>query len=770
MSNKIHQRPPASSEKVKLKAPAKKGVGLKAIKSSVDHMRKWMDAPDALKASLKMNQKGGFDCPGCAWPDPDDERSKLGEYCENGIKALAEERTKFKADPIFWSKHTIPELSNWSDFKLGKSGRITHPMYLKEGADKYEEISWDDAFAKIGKKLKSLNDPNEAIFYTSGRTSNEAAFLYGLFARMYGTNNLPDCSNMCHESSGKGLSETVGIGKGSVTLEDLHEAEVIMIMGQNPGTNHPRMLNALETCKANGGKIIAVNPLRETGLIHYTNPQKPLRILSGGVNLADIYHQVRINGDVALLKAIIIKLIELHDSNGDVLDESFIKEFTVGYKAFKKSMEQYDFATCAVDAGLSEVEVMKTVDLLASNKKIIICWAMGLTQHVNGVDNIKEVVNLLLMKGAIGKPGAGTCPVRGHSNVQGDRTMGIWEKMPDSFHEKLGSAFGFVSPKEHGCDTVGAIKMMQEGKARLFFGMGGNFLSATPDTDLTAEALQNCDLTVHVSTKPNRSHLIHGKEALILPCIGRSEIDMQVSGYQFVSVENSMGVVHNSKGVLEPSSDHLLSEPEIIGRLAKASLKDEQKGSADWDAMIANYDLIRDKIEEVIPGFDNYNQRVRNGKGFYLPNPARDRRFRAGDAKAHFSVVELPLNELNSNEFHLMTVRSHDQYNTTIYGLDDRYRGISGDRRIVMMSQSDMNRLQLRTDDRVDITSYFEDEERSVSAFRVVPYDIPSQCLGAYFPEANPLVHINNFARGSRTPVSKLIRVTVKKVEVNSIN
>lgn len=766
MSDKIQQRPPASAKDIKLGVPAKKGVGLTAVKSSIDHMRKWMDAPDALKASLKMNQKEGFDCPGCAWPDPDDDRSRIGEYCENGIKALAEERTKFKADPKFWSKHTIAELSSWSDFDLGKSGRITHPMYLPAGANKYVEIDWDEAFAKIGECLKSYDNPNEAIFYTSGRTSNEAAFLYGLFARMYGTNNLPDCSNMCHESSGKGLSETVGIGKGSVTLEDLHQAEVIMIMGQNPGTNHPRMLSALETCKANGGKIIAVNPLKETGLIHYTNPQKPLRILSGGVNLADIYLQLRINGDVALLKAIMIKLIERQDRGESVLDDTFIADYTVGYTEFKQSIKEYDFEKCVADAGLNAADVLQAVDLIANNKKIIVCWAMGLTQHVNGVDNVKEVVNLLLMKGAIGKPGAGTCPVRGHSNVQGDRTMGIWEMMPDEFHDKLGAAFGFKSPKEHGCDTVGAIKMMKEGKAKFFFGMGGNFLSATPDTDMTAEALQKCDMTVHVSTKPNRSHLIHGKEALILPCIGRSEIDMQATGYQFVTVENSMGVVHNSKGALEPSSAHLLSEPDIVRRLAKASLIENKKGTADWDGMVEDYDLIRDKIEEVIPGFENYNERVRDGKGFYLPNPARDRRFRPGDAKAQFSVVDLPLKTLDLDEFNLMTIRSHDQYNTTIYGLDDRYRGISGDRRIVMMSPSDMKRLQLKSDDKVDITSYFEGSERSIFAFRVVPYDIPNQCLGAYFPEANPLVHIDNFARGSRTPVSKLIRVKVKKVKV----
>lgn len=765
MSNKknIQVRPPASADHIKVKPPSKKSVGMTAVASSLSHMKKWMDAPDALKASLKMNQKEGFDCPGCAWPDPDDDRSSIGEYCENGIKALAEERTKYKADPAFWAEHSVSELSNWSDYRLGKAGRITHPMYLPKGADYYLPISWEEAFEKIGEQLNSLSDPNEAIFYTSGRTSNEAAFLYGAFARMYGTNNLPDCSNMCHESSGKGLSETVGIGKGSVLLEDLHEAEVIMIMGQNPGTNHPRMLSALEKCKGNGGKIIAVNPLKETGLIHYTNPQKPLRILSGGVNLADIYLQLRINGDVSLLKALMIRLSELHEQRGNVLDEVFIKEYTTGYEALREDLKQYNFNDLVADAGLNIGDVEEAARLIADHKKIVICWAMGLTQQPNGVDNVKEVVNLLLMKGAIGKPGAGTCPVRGHSNVQGDRTMGIWEKMPDDFHRRLSKAFGFTSPTEHGCDTVGAIHMMNRGQAKFFFGMGGNFLSASPDTDYTATGLQRCKMTVHVSTKPNRSHLIHGEEAMILPCLGRSEIDMQAEGYQFVSVENSMGVVHNSKGVLEPSSDQLLSEPAIVAGMVKATLKGGTTSNAEWDAMIANYDRIRDKIEEVIPGFDNYNERIREGKGFTLPNPARDRSFRSSDHKAAFSVVPVPQIDLKPSEFHLMTIRSHDQYNTTIYGLEDRYRGLYGDRRLVMMSVSDMSRLGLKKDDRVNITSRYTGEERTIYDFRVVPFDIPNNCLGAYFPEANPLVHIDHIARGSRTPASKLITVTVSK-------
>lgn len=763
MSDKIQHRPPNSSEKLEIKKVPKKSVGMPAITSSMQHMRKWMDMPEALKASLKMNQMDGFDCPGCAWPDPDDERSSIGEYCENGIKALAEERTKFKASPAFWQQYSVAEMSTWSDYRLGKSGRITHPLYLPAGATHYEEISWDVAFNKIGSKLKSLQDPNEAIFYTSGRTSNEAAFLYGLFVRMFGTNNLPDCSNMCHESSGKGLSETVGIGKGSVTLEDLYEAEVIMIMGQNPGTNHPRMLSALERCKANGGKIISVNPLKEVGLIHYTNPQKPMRMLSGGVSLTDLYLQVKINGDVALLKAIMKLLIEKHDKQGGVLDENFIADYTEGYEAVRANVIKHDIEDLCQQAGLPIAQVLEAADLMARHKKIIICWAMGLTQQPNGVDNVKEVVNLLLMKGAIGKPGAGTCPVRGHSNVQGDRTMGIWEMMPDWYHDKIDARFQFQSPREKGYDTVAAIEAMNEGKAKVFFAMGGNFLSASPDTDITARALQNCDMTVHVSTKPNRSHLVHGKEALILPCLGRTEVDMQATGYQFVSVENSMGVVHNSKGILPPAEETLISEPMIVARLAKASLSDDILQHTDWDAWVSDYDLIRNLIEDIIPGFDNYNERVREGAGFYLPNPARDRRFKKGDSKASFTAVDLPKNTLKAGEFHLMTIRSHDQYNTTIYGLNDRYRGISGDREIIMINPADMKDNGWSKDERVNVTSYFDNETREVKNFRLVPFDIPRGCLAAYFPEANPLVHIKNVARGSHTPASKLIRVRLSK-------
>lgn len=740
-------------------------VGIPAIWNSLKHLGKYVDMPQALKASLKMNQEDGFDCPGCAWPDPDDDRSKLGEYCENGIKALAEEATKRKVDPMFFKNHSVAELMTWSEFKLGKSGRITHPMYLEEGASHYVEISWEAAFQKIGQHLKNLEDPNEAIFYTSGRTSNEAAFLYGAFVRAYGTNNLPDCSNMCHECSGYALSQTLGIGKGAVTLDDIHQAEVVMVIGQNPGTNHPRMLTALEKCKLNGGSIIAVNPLKEAGLINYSNPQKPLRILSGGVDLTDLYLQVQVNGDVALLKAIMLLLIKEDEKNDGVIDLQFVKEHTYGYDDFINNLRQEDFQTCVFESGVSEDKIRKAAALIAQKDKIIICWAMGITQHENGVQNVREIVNLLLMRGAIGKAGAGPCPVRGHSNVQGDRTMGIWEKMPEAFLAKLDKAFDIQSPRKEGYATVPAIKAMYDGKAKVFFGMGGNFVSATPDTDYTADALRNCDLTVHVSTKLNRSHLVHGREALILPTLGRSEIDMQSSGYQFVSTENSMGIVQNSKGVLPPKSDHLLSEIAIVGGMAQATIGDRSDVQVDWQSFVDDYDLIRDKIEEVIPGFDRYNERVRNGKGFYLPNGVKVRDFKTKTGKANFTINPRPLLELENGSFRLTTLRAHDQYNTTLYGLDDRYRGIKNGREIILMNQADMDDNNLNGGDVVDVVSEYKGVERMVYNFKVVPYDIPRRCLGAYFPEANPLVPIDLINPETHTPVSKNIVVKIKPVE-----
>lgn len=739
-----------------------KAVGLPAIISTFKQMLQYMSPQTAWKAVSAMNQKGGFDCPGCAWPDPDDERSVLGEYCENGIKAIAEEAQKKKITADFFAKHSVEEIGSWTDFEIGKQGRLTEPMLLRNGSSHYEPVSWENAFTIIADEMKQLSDPDEAVFYTSGRTSNEAAFLYQLFVRMTGTNNLPDCSNMCHESSGKGLSETIGIGKGTITLEDIHNAELIIIMGQNPGTNHPRMLSALERCKKNGGKIIAVNPLPEAGLMYFVNPQSPLKIATGGTALADLFLQVRINADVALLKAIMLILLQEEQINpGTVFDQVFIKGYTSGYSVFIQNLQSYSLQECIEQTGVDEALIRETAHMIAQHKKMIVCWAMGLTQHENAVDNVKEIVNLLLLRGSIGKPGAGVCPVRGHSNVQGDRTMGIWEMPPESFLNKLREVFGFEPPHRHGYDVVRAIKAMHAGKVKLFFAMGGNFLSATPDTVFTAAALRKTDLTVHVSTKLNRSHLVHGKQALILPCLGRTDIDMQNGVPQFISCENSMGVVQMSKGVLQPPSKNLLSEVAIVCRLAKIVLGNTFK--VDWDAMQNNYDNIRTIIEKTIPGFGNYNERLRKPSGFYLPNAVKERKFNTKTGKANFSVLPLAKQQLKEDEYIMMTVRSHDQFNTTVYGMNDRYRGIHNERRIVMMHEKDMREAGLQKHEMVDITSHFNGEERIAQQFIVVPVPIARKCVATYFPEANTLVHIDAVAHTSNTPASKSVIVKLKR-------
>lgn len=753
-------RASVDDDQLKVKPQKESSVGIPAVVESLRQMGKNMSPVNALRTSLKVNQKGGFDCPGCAWPDPDDERSFIAEYCENGIKAIAEEATKRLATPAFFADNSVAELSQLSDHKLGKCGRITHPMYLSAEGTHYEAISWKVAFEKIARQLKSI-EPDEAIFYTSGRTSNEAAFLYGTMIRAYGTNNMPDCSNMCHESSGRALSTTLGIGKGSVRLADFYESELVIVMGQNPGTNHPRMLSALERCKENGGKIISVNPLREAGLVKYANPQRPRRVLSGGIALSDLHLPIPINRDLALLKSWLLILKEKEDQGEAVFDQEFIEEHTANHQDLMADLEGQSLADCIVESGLPEAEIRKAAEMIASSRKIIICWAMGLTQHENGVATIREVVNLLLLKGSVGIPGGGTCPVRGHSNVQGDRTMGIWEKMPESYHERLEKAFGIRSPREHGYDTVESIKAMHAGSAKFFFAMGGNFLSAAPDTDFTAAALRNCEMTVHVSTKPNRSHLVHGNEALILPCLGRTEVDMQLGGQQFVSVENSMGVVHSSQGILNPVSDQLRSEPAIVAGLA-AELFRGSEVTIDWQELVADYDRIREKIAAVIPGFEYYNENVRSESGFELPNGARSRRFATPDGKAHFSVNRLTPSKRKQGQFHLMTIRSHDQYNTTIYDLNDRYRGIENGRKVVFVNREDADVLGFKALDEVNIRAVDHGEDRCVFGFKVVPYDIPRGCLAAYFPEANPLVSIDSVAEESNTPVSKKVLVVLE--------
>jgi molybdopterin-dependent oxidoreductase alpha subunit len=595
------------------------------------------------------------------------------------------------------------------------------------------------------------------VFYTSGRTSNEAAFLYQLFVRMYGTNNMPDCSNMCHESSGVALTETLGIGKGSVKLDDFYLAELIVIMGQNPGTNHPRMLTALQKAKANGAKIITINPLPEAGLIGFRHPQNPIDLVGKPTTITDLWLPVRLNEDVALLKVLLKKLAEKEQqSPGHVFDLPFIKNQTLGFDDLMKHLDQVDTAALIAQSGVSEELIDRAVAWLAAKNKIIVCWAMGLTQHKNAVDNIREIVNLLLLKGSIGKPGAGTCPVRGHSNVQGDRTMGIYEKPRPEFLDSLSKTFGFAPPRENGYDTVESIQAMAAGRVQVFVSMGGNFLSASPDTKFTAKALQQCALTVQVSTKLNRSHLVTGREAIILPCLGRTEADRQNGKLQFVTVENSTGVVHQSQGNRTPASPDLLSEVRIVAELAKATLG-HLHANLQWDELASDYDRIREVIEKTIPGFENYNARVRRPGGFYLPNGAREGVFKTATAKALFTINSVAEHRLQPDEFLMMTIRSHDQYNTTIYGLDDRYRGIYHGRRVVFVNASDVARLGMRQGSRIDLVSRYDGVERRAENFVVVPYEIPSQNVATYFPEANAVVPHNHFARGSQTPISKSV-------------
>jgi molybdopterin-dependent oxidoreductase alpha subunit len=743
--------------------PMKVAAGVPAVFKSLQYVLGNAGFFRGLKALNKLNTKDGFDCPSCAWPDPDDERSGIAEYCENGAKAVADEATTKAIGTDFFAANSVNDLALLSDYEIGKKGRIAEPLYLPEGATHYQPVSWDDAFRKIGTALNALASPDEAIFYTSGRTSNEAAFLYQLFVREYGTNNLPDCSNMCHESSGVALGESLGIGKGSVKLEDFYEAEVIMILGQNPGTNHPRMLTALQKAKANGATIISINPLPETGLMGFNNPQKLKGILGINSTLTDLFLPVKINGDMPLLQAIELLLWnEEKMAPGEVFDKQFIESKTAGFTDFIDHLKKQNLQELVAASGLGLAEIKQAADILKDKTKIIVCWAMGLTQHKNAVDTIKEIVNLLLLKGSIGRPGAGTCPVRGHSNVQGDRTMGIFEKPSENFLDSLQKQFNFVPPREHGYDVVECIKAMHAGKATVFIAMGGNFLSATPDTTYTAEALRKCSLTVQISTKLNRSHLVHGREALILPCMGRSDKDMLNDEVQFVSCENSMGVVQQSKGILKPISNTLLSEPAIVCGLAKATLPGSK---INWDKYLQHYDHIRADIEKTIPGFENYNERVRIPGGFYLPNCNRAGSFDTATEKAQFNIATVAPTLLKSDELMMMTIRSHDQFNTTIYGLDDRYRGIYNERRVIMMNQQDMNNRQLKQGDIVDLLNDADGRERVAHQFIVVPYPIPKGCTATYFPETNVLVPINDVADKSNTPVSKGVVIKLKKVQ-----
>ncbi|WP_427007784.1 FdhF/YdeP family oxidoreductase [Pseudarthrobacter sp. H2] len=730
---------------------------LHSMMPAVEHM----GLDRTRRTVLKMNQKDGFDCPSCAWPDP--HHRKAFEFCENGAKAVTWEATPVVIASDFWAGHSVSELRSRSEYWLGMQGRLTEPVYKAPGEDHYKPVSWDEAIRIIGTKLKSLDSPDHAAFYTSGRTSNEAAFLYQLFVRGYGTNNLPDCSNMCHESSGWAMGQTIGIGKATVSFDDYAKADLIIIMGQNPGTNHPRMLTELEACKDNGGRIVAVNPLPEAGLRRYKNPQKVKGIVGHGTQIADQFLQIRIGGDMALLQAVSKRVLDAESRNpGTVLDHAFLAEHCEGLEELTKHLAELDERAVLEATGLRTEDIDELADRYLKADKVIITWAMGLTQQKKAVATIKEIINLLLLRGNIGKPGAGASPIRGHSNVQGDRTMGIWEQMPQSFMEALGKEFGFEPPREHGTDAVETINRMRDGGIKVFMALGGNLVAAISDTHAAQAAMEQTEMTVQISTKLNRSHTVTGAEALILPTMGRTEIDIQESGPQFVSVEDTVCAVHPSRGSVEPVSHTLLSEPAIVSRLATEVLG--TKINADWDGFEKNYDLIRDHISHVVAGCENYNERIRQEGGFILANGPRDSRtFPTPTGKAVLTVNELEHIERPAGTLILQSIRSHDQFNTTIYGHNDRYRGIKKGRHVVFVNPEDIAELGLADGQYVDIRGDYQDGmERMVRKFRLVSYPTARGCAAAYYPEANVLVPLNHTAEGSNTPVSKAVIVRLE--------
>ncbi len=746
--------------------PKQAAAGVRSVVVSLQRGLTQMGAARTAAALTRLNQRHGFDCPGCAWPEDPGGR-KLAEFCENGAKAVAEEATRRTVTPEFFARHSVAELAGKPEYWLSQQGRLTHPMVLLPDGTHYRPIDWDGAYRLIADHLCALGTPDEAVFYTSGRTSNEAAFLYQLLVRSFGTNNLPDCSNMCHESSGTALTDAIGIGKGSVSVLDVEHADCILIAGQNPGTNHPRMLTVLEKAKANGAKVIAVNPLPEAGLIRFKDPQKVRGLVGDGIAIADEFVQIRLGGDMALFAGLGRLLLEADDvAPGTVLDREFIDAHCAGFAEYEHQTRAVDLDTVVEATGVALPQLHRVARMLAASRRTVFCWAMGLTQHRHAVATIGEATNLLLMRGMIGKPGAGVCPVRGHSNVQGDRTMGICEKMPESFLAALDKQFGIDSPRRHGYDTVDAIRAMRDGRAKTFIGMGGNFVSATPDTEVTEAALRRCALTVQISTKLNRSHVVHGRTALILPTLGRTDRDIQAHGKQLVSVEDSMSMVHLSRGSLHPPSDQLRSEVAIVCQLAHTVLGPDHP--VPWERFNDNYDLIRDAIANVVPGCTDYNARVREPDGFQLPHPPRDsREFRTATGKANFSVQPLEWVPVPDGRLVLQTLRSHDQYNTTIYGLDDRYRGVKGGRRVVFVNPADIEALGLTDGARVDLVSEFPDgdggvQERRAKDFLVVPYSTPIGNAAAYYPETNPLVPLDHTAARSNTPVSKAVVIRLE--------
>lgn len=741
---------------------------------SVTHA--WLTSDNALKnlrMMLKTNQNGGFDCPGCAWGDSPE--SGMVKFCENGAKAVNWEATKRRVDPSFFARYSVSALREQSDYWLEYQGRLTEPMVYDAETDRYKPISWADAFFTIAKHLKALPDPNMAEFYTSGRASNEAAYLYQLFVRAYGTNNFPDCSNMCHEASGVALSQSVGVGKGTVTFDDFEHADAIFVWGQNPGTNHPRMLEPLREAVQRGAQVVCVNPLKERGLERFQHPQHPLEMLTNGdrpTNTA--YFRPALGGDMALMRGMAKFLLQWERdaqaaNEPSVFDHAFLNEHTQGVLDYLATIDDTPWEKIVEQSGLTLVEIEQSARMYAKGKNVIMCWAMGITQHRHSVATIQEIANLMLLRGNIGRPGAGLCPVRGHSNVQGDRTMGINERPPAFFLDALERRFQFKVPRENGHNVVEAIHAMAEGRAKVFIALGGNFAQATPDSARTVAALSNCDLTVQISTKLNRSHLSHGKEALILPCFGRTDIDIQANGPQAVTVEDSFSMVHASNGQLQPSSRHMRSEPAILAGIADATLG---KQPVDWLWLVEDYSRIRELIADTIPGFKDFNQRLEHPGGFYLGNAAGARRWNTPTERANFKPNLLPLDLVHAKvrstgqlpDLIMQSMRSHDQYNTTIYGLDDRYRGVKGQRDVLFVNEADIIRLGFQPGQKVDIVSIWGDDHvRRVKNFTLLAFDIPAGQAAAYYPEVNPLVPLESVGDGSSTPTSKFVAIKLER-------
>lgn len=748
-------------DELKVTEPKDWAAGVPAVAHAMEYSLAQAGPRRTALTLLNLNQAEGIDCPGCAWPDP--KHRHTNEYCENGAKHVADDATSKRVTREFFAEHSVADLDQASDMWLNHQGRLTEPMVKRPGATHYEPIGWDEAIGMLADELTGLAGPDEAMFYTSGRLNNEAAFLLQLFARSFGTNNLPDCSNMCHESSGSGLGETLGIGKGSVSLDDIHAADLVLVVGQNPGTNHPRMLTALEETKRNGGKVVAVNPLPEAGLKRFKNPQKPRGVIGKGTVIADQFLKIRPGGDLALFQMLNKLLIEAEEvAPGTVLDREFIDTHTTGYDAFAAHARTLTWEHVLAATGLSRSEIEELARRAMNSERIIVCWAMGLTQHRHGVPTIREIASFLMLRGSIGKPGAGVCPVRGHSNVQGDRTMGIWERPTDAFLDALGAEFGFDPPREHGLDSVDGVRAMRDGRARVFVGVGGNFVRAMSDSLVTEAALRTCSLTVQVSTKLNRSHTVVGETALILPTLGRSDRDVQASGEQFVTVEDSMSEVHQSRGKLAPASPHLLSEVAIICRLARRVLGADNP--VPWEDFEADYALIRDRIARVVPGFEDFNARVAVPGGFRLPNPVNSMTFPTPSGKAVFVPNDLDMLSAPPGHLVLQSLRSHDQWNTIPYAPNDRYRGIHDARRVVLVNPDDLTDLGLADRDLVDVVSVWTDgSERRAEGFRVVAYPAARGSAASYYPETNVLVPLDSVAAVSNTPTSKGVIVRLER-------